>query len=148
MESPLAPGSIYPLGFDNVIIGTPAQEVLARLPGSKWDEDKSYITFAIKDGAVFSGAAYYFDGKRSVSSILYHFADRNSGGEIVRKVMLTRFGEPYAQQKDSALWRISDREWASISEVVRGSGFTFQIDSSPLSNRWGDALNTARKRKK
>ncbi|WP_406805560.1 hypothetical protein [Burkholderia semiarida] len=136
-KSPFVPGSVYPFGLDNVVIGTPAQEVVVRLPGAKWDEDNSYITFDVKEkDTIFSGAAYYFNSARNVSGILYHFRNQDTGPAVVKKLLLTGFGEPYAQKKRRFLWRVSDHEWATLSEVVSGVS-TFTIDSFPSPSDWG-----------
>lgn len=137
MKSPFIPGSVYPLGLDSVIIGTPAQEILTRLPGAKWDEDNQYITYDVTDeNAVFSQAAYYFDKNRKVSAILYQFRDREAGAELVKKLMLTGFGEPYAQKKHKTLWKINDHEWATLEEYTPGN-ITFHLYLYPLFTDWG-----------
>ena len=42
--NPFAGRSVYPLGLDQAILGTPISVLLKRYPVGKWDEDHSYYS--------------------------------------------------------------------------------------------------------
>lgn len=141
-KSPLANGSVYPVGADDVVIGTTADDVLRRLAGAKWDEDVFYISAPFKNHPVFSGAAYYFEGKdKRVSAILYHFHSSESISETVRKYLLTTFGEPTKIKKRSFLWRATAREWVSLEGQLNSiphsySYYVYKSGAGLLSAKW------------
>lgn len=136
-KSPLVPGRAYPLSLAGVVIGTPATRVLERLDSAKWDVTNQYIEVRLKDDPVFSGAAYFFDASKRVSGILYHFNHRGDGATLVRMLLLSHFGEPIANDKGDQLWKISGREWASITQLVPEKGYSLQVDAEPSASRWG-----------
>jgi hypothetical protein len=130
-KSPFISGSVYPIGLDQVVIGTPASEILKRLPGAKWDDEERYLSYQVKGTiGIFSEAAYYFDKNKKVSTILYLFKDMALGAELVKKTLVTNFGEPYAQKKHLSLWKIKDQEWAVLQEIGPGN-VTFHLYQSP-----------------
>lgn len=76
--------------------------------------------------------------------ILYHLKDRTVGGEMLKKVLLTNFGEPIAEKKGSMLWKIKNDEWA-ILENYKAAGYSYKIQKSPYHHQWGELLEKKKK---
>ncbi|MCY1212683.1 hypothetical protein D9M72_244220 [compost metagenome] len=118
LKSPFQDRSVYPLGFDEVVIGTPVAELISRYPDGTWDEERAYYSVNAKFDAVVTGGTYYFTergGKGKVSQILFHLASgEKAGTDLARKHFLTNFGEPDATRRRSMFWRATDREWVTL----------------------------------
>jgi hypothetical protein len=55
LKSPFQNKSVYPLGFDEVVIGTPVAELISRYPNGTWDEERAYYSVEAKFDAVVTG---------------------------------------------------------------------------------------------
>lgn len=122
LKSPFQGRSIYPVGFDEVVIGTSVAELVKRYPDGKWDEDRTYYSVNAKVDGVVMGAAYYFTergDKGKVSQILFHLASgEKAGTDLARKHFLASFGEPSATRRRSVLWKATDREWVTLDAPI------------------------------
>lgn len=139
-KTPLVPGSVYPLGegFDSVVLGTDVKELKNRLSGLEKDEDGSYFSYRTTNHPVFSGSTYY-QSNNKVDMILYHLHDRDGGGNLIKKTLLTHFGEPFAEKKGSMLWKIKNNEWALL-DYKNKVGYFYKIQRQPYSQDWGEFL--------
>lgn len=122
LKSPFQGRSVYPLGFDEVVIGTPVAELTSRYPDGKWDEERAYYSVDSKVDGVVTGAAYYFTengGKGKVSHILFHLVSNDKAGtDLTRKHFLANFGEPDATRRRRLLWKATDREWVTLDAPI------------------------------
>lgn len=129
-RNPFAGRSVYPIGLDRAVLGTPVNAVLERYPSGKWDEDSSYYSVANLENSVVREAVFYFDGKgdkRVVRSVLFFFAGvDNISDEIVYKHFLSTFGEPIKGKRKAILWKATDREWVVQRSIV-GTGSTYGV---------------------
>lgn len=118
LKSPFQNRSVYPLGFDEVVIGTPVAELISRYPDGTWDEERAYYSVKAKFDAVVTEGTYYFTetgGKGKVSQILFHLASgEKAGTDLARKHFLANFGEPDATRRRRMFWRATDREWVTL----------------------------------
>lgn len=136
-KSPFSGRSVYPLGLDLVVLGTPVAELVKRHPDGTWDEDKTYFSVAKSDSEGVTGATYYFDNagdRRKVNFILFHLKGGDpTVDEILRKHFLTTFGEPNLARRQSALWKATDREWVVIKPYsVLGGSFLIYPPGSTM----------------
>jgi hypothetical protein len=124
-KAPLVNRSIYPVGLDDVVIGSTVDDLVKRLPSAKRPEDESsYFSVQFPDHGTFHGAAYYLDDKKPqrVRSILFHLRDDQVGGEAIQKYLRTNFGEPTKRRKrQDVLWMATLREWVSLEYTTSGS---------------------------
>lgn len=129
-KSPFKDRSVYPLGFDEVVIGTPETELISRYPGGEWDEEHAYYSVSAKvDGAVEEGTYYLTKsgGQSNVSHILFHLASgEKAGTDLTRKHLLASFGEPDATRRSDKLWKATDREWVTLDAENQISG-TYRV---------------------
>lgn len=119
LKAPFHGRSIYPLNFDEAVIGTPESELISRYPGGEWDEERAYYSVKAKVDGVVSEAAYYFkrSGEQShVSHILFHLNEgEKAGTDLTRRHFLASFGEPDATSRRDQLWKATDREWVVLN---------------------------------
>lgn len=145
-KTPFVPGSVYPLGhkLDSVILGMDIQELKIRLSleeDEAEEEDGMPIkmrSYKTPNHTVFHSAAYFLSNNK-VQTILYHLNDGDRGAALLSKVLLTNFGEPFAQKKGSMLWKIKNNEWAII-EHDKKTGYAYSITNQPSSRYWGEFL--------
>jgi len=137
-KSPFQGRSVYPIEFDEVVIGTPAAELISRYPDGEWDEEHAYYSVKAKVGGVVTSGTYYFTqsgGQGNVSHILFHLANgEKAGTELTRKHLLANFGEPAATRRSDMLWKATDREWVTLdagSNLLSGS-YTVYASNSRL----------------
>jgi hypothetical protein len=123
MKSPFAERSVYPLGLDKAVPGTPVLSLVQRYPNGKWGEENSYYTVAGLENGVVHAATYYFDGigdKRTVVFVMFHIGLSNSSaGEIVSKHFLETFGEPITGRRGARLWKATPHEWVVVDAGAR-----------------------------
>lgn len=126
LKSPFHGKSVYPLGFDEVVIGTPEAELISRYPGGEWDEERAYYSVKAKVDGVVTEGTYYFTksgGQNNVSLILFHLeGEEKAGVDLTRKHFLASFGEPDAIRRSDKLWKATDREWVTLDEKSYLSG--------------------------
>lgn len=128
-KSPFQGRSVYPIGYDAVVVGTVKADVVSRYPSGKWDEENSYYSVKSELNGIVREAAYYFD-KEKVSMILFLLEGREkAGSNIVRKHFLTTFGEPDGTRRKDMFWKATDREWV-IVEAERGVIGTYTVQAS------------------
>lgn len=122
-KSPFQGGSVYPIGFDAVVIGTAKADVVNRYSNGKWDEENAYYSVKSKVDGVVRSATYYFTDEK-VSLILFHLeGGEKAGAELVRKHLLATFGEPDATRRKDMLWKATKREWVTVEgrgEIISG----------------------------
>lgn len=121
-NTPFAGRSIYPIGFDQVVIGTPVDLVVKRYSHGKWDDDYSYYSITNAESGVVTGATYYFDGKgdkRTVKFILYHLKSPGlTFSQLVHRHFLATFGEPLVGRRNKMLWKATDKEWVTLETFI------------------------------
>lgn len=116
-NSPFQGKSVYPIGFDEVVIGTAKADVISRYPNGEWDAEKSYYAVRSSVDGIVEGATYYYTNEK-VSLILFHLAGREkAGADIARKHFLAAFGEPVATRRKDMFWKATDREWVTLDDV-------------------------------
>ena len=125
-KTPFQGRSVYPIGFDAVVIGTAKADVVSRYPSGEWDEEHAYYSVKSKvDGIVRQATYYYSDGK--VSMILFFLSGgEKAGTDIVRKHFLTTFGEPDATRRRDMFWKATNREWV----VVEANSEMYKVKAS------------------
>jgi hypothetical protein len=118
-KTPFLPGSVYPAGVDQVLIGTEINQVLKTYPSGEWDEDKSYYSVSLEHPHIHT-ATFYFDKNkenRKVRSILF-FIQTNKGlnTEAIKARFRIIFGPPTATGKGGAVWwQATPRESVDVS---------------------------------
>jgi len=139
-KAPFVNRSIYPVGLDDVVIGSTVDDLLKRVPNAKRpEEESSYFSVQFPDHGTFSGAAYYLDDKkpRRIRSILFHLRDEKIGGEAIQKYLRTTFGEPSKRRKrHDVLWIATPREWVSLEFTSSGSTLYLISKSGEVSSDW------------
>ncbi|WP_343740442.1 hypothetical protein [Delftia tsuruhatensis] len=129
--------SVYPIGFDDVVIGTPKADVIARYPEGKWDEDNLRYSVRSRFEGIINTATYFYSEDK-VSTILFHIDWQDQiGAEIVRKHLLATFGVPDAIRKRDMFWKATKREWISFSPDYGGAYRVYASNSPGLINYFG-----------
>lgn len=147
-RNPFTGRSVYPIGLDRAVLGTPVNAVLELYPRGEWDDDSEYYSVASLENSVVKEATFYFDGKgdkRVVRSVLFFFAGVNSiSDEIVYKHFLSTFGEPIKGKRKAILWKATDREWV-VQRSIIGSGRTYSVYPSGHTLNGDDFDNVGKK---
>jgi acyl-CoA synthetase (AMP-forming)/AMP-acid ligase II len=108
LETPFVPGSVYPVGLDDIVLGTPIAKVYEKFPDAKIDEESGgYLSVKTKH-PLFWSATYYVSkgaGDKSVSAVLFHSRPESKlTQEAIKARFTVLFGEPGAQSKGRAFW--------------------------------------------
>ena len=121
-KSPFQGQSVYPIGFDDVVIGTPVTELTSRYPDGEWDEERAYYSVTAKTDGVVSAGTYYFTETGSngkVAHILFHLAYNNgAASNLIQKHFFATFGEPNAIRRKNRLWKATRREWITLDSLT------------------------------
>lgn len=130
-KAPFQGRTVYPIGYDAVVIGTVKADVVSRYPNGEWDEENSYYSVKSELNGIVRGATYYFDEEK-VSLILFHLEGREkAGSSIVRKHFLTTFGEPDGTRRKDMFWKATDREWVVVKAEGEYTGtYTVHVSNS------------------
>lgn len=119
-KTPFLPGSVYPVGLDNVRVGSTRDQVVEAFPSGKWVDD-DYVSVHTGN-PLFRSVTYYFSGEkknRRVSMILFHLdSDSPLNQTSIRNRFSILFGPPTAVGKRGASWwKATVRETIELDAV-------------------------------
>ena len=129
-NSPFQGKSVYPIGFDAVVIGTDKDDVVSRYPNGKWNEGNTYYSVKSKVDGIIRAATYYYKDEK-VSMILFYLeGGKKAGTDIVIKHFLATFGEPNATLRKEVFWKATDREWVTVDAEVKNISGSYIVSAS------------------